>query len=409
MDLIWPSRGQCRFGFAKEQVMTAHWVAAALAMTGLAATAAYALLAVIAVGTWRLYAKMTLRRATSSASPPPVTILKPLCGAEPGLYENLRTFCRQNYPQFQIVFGVRDTADPACGAVQRLAAEFPNLPITLVADSNLHGSNRKVSNLINMLPHAHHDIFIMADSDAAVGPDYLHSVVGPLGDRAVGLVTCLYRAVPRTGLWSRLGAMYINDWYMPAVLIARLFGYEGYVSGQTLCLRRDTLDRIGGLKVLASHLAEDHRLGQLVRALGLRVVLSPYLVDGEHHEPDFLSLSRHELRWMRTIRALRPRSFGAMFVTFSLPMAALGLALAALDRAALPPVWSMFAFILAARVLLHWGHGLSRRPLATDLWLLPLRDLLLCMTWCRSLFTSRVSWRGSEFDVDADGVMHRAS
>ena len=168
-------------------------------------------------------------------------------------------------------------------------------------------------------------MLVMADSDAFVGPDYLATVTAPLLDARVGLVTCAYRGVPTRGVWSRLGAMYINEWYMPSVLLAWLFGYEGYVSGQTMCLRHETLRAIGGLRTIADHLADDHRLGELIRGLGLRIVLSPYVVGGEHHEQNMRSLTRHELRWMRTIHVLRPVSFRMIFLSFSLPLAVFGM------------------------------------------------------------------------------------
>jgi ceramide glucosyltransferase len=376
----------------------------AVGLVSLSLAAAYAVLTVVAVLVWRLR-----RGPDGSRSRPPVTVLKPLCGAEPGLHEHLRSFCRQNYPEFQLVFGVRDAADPACTVVKRLAAEFPSIPIELVINPQLHGNNLKISNLINMLPYARHDMLVMADSDAFVGTDYLATVTAPLLDHEVGLVTCIYRGTPTTGIWSRLGAMYINEWYVPSVLLAWLFGHQGYVSGQTVCLRRDTLHAIGGLRELANHLADDHRLGELVRGLGLRIVLSPYVVDGEHHEPNFNSLTRHELRWMRTIRVLRPRSFRLMFLTFSLPLAVFGIAAAGLESSSMT-AWVLFGITVLARLVLHFVHRLrdERAPMS-DLWLLPARDLLICWVWCRSFFTSHVTWRGNEFDVDADGVMRPLS
>lgn len=372
---------------------------------GLSVAASYAVLTVVAVLVWRLR-----RGPNSSRSRPPVTVLKPLCGAEPGLYEHLRSFCQQNYPEFQIVFGVRDPGDPACAVVKRLAAEFPSVPIELVVNPQLHGSNLKIGNLINMLPYARHDILAMADSDAFVGADYLATVTAPLLDHEVGLVTCIYRGTPTNGIWSRLGAMYINEWYVPSVLLAWLFGHQGYVSGQTVCLRRDTLDAIGGLRVLANHLADDHRLGELVRGLGLRIVLSPYVVNGEHHEPNLHSLTRHELRWMRTIRVLRPRSFAMIFLTFSLPLAVFGIFAAGAESSPSLTAWVLFGITVLARLVLHFVHRLrdDRAPVS-DLWLLPARDLLICWVWCRSFFTSHVTWRGKEFDVDADGVMRPLS
>lgn len=373
-------------------------------LAGLTIAAGYALLAVIAVLAWHM------RRMPKESRPlfPPLTILKPLCGAEPGLYENLRSFCEQDYPEFQIVFGVLDPADAALSVVERLVAEFPSLPIDVVINSQLHGGNRKTSNLINLLAQARHDVLVMADSDARVGPDYLKTVSAPLLDREVGLVTCIFRGIAMPRLWSRLGAMYINEWYMPSVLLARLFGHQGYVSGQTICLRRETLQAMGGLRVIANHLADDYQLGERVRGLGLRIVLSHYLPTVEHDEASFDSLSRHELRWMSTIRILRPRSFRLIFFTFSLPLAALAIVLNAADPVFSTAAWALFELTVVARLTLY---GVYRprgdRSLLSDLWLVPVRDLLICWVWWRSFFTSRVTWRGREFDVDARGIMHQ--
>jgi ceramide glucosyltransferase len=378
---------------------------ASIGLAGLILAASYAVLTLIAVVVWQI-------RSAAGHSPrlPPVTVLKPLCGAEPGLYEHLHSFCRQDYPEFQIVFGVLDPADPALAVVQQLIAEFPKLPIEVVVDPQQHGSNRKISNLINMTGRARHDVLVIADSDTFVRADYLTVVTAPLLDQEVGLVTCLYQDVPTRPVWSHLGAMYINEWYMPSVLLTRLFGYQGYASGQTLCVRRDTLRAIGGLAAVANHLADDYRLGELVRGLGLRIVLSSNEVMAEHHEPDLASLTRHEVRWMRTIRALRPRSFRLMFLTFSLPLAVLGIVLTAAEPSLLRAGWLLFGITVASRLGLHFAHRLrSERALFSDFWLLPVRDLLLCWVWCRSFFTSRISWRGTEFDVDADGIMHRPS
>jgi ceramide glucosyltransferase len=382
-----------------------HPAVAILGFASLIAAASYVVLATTAVLIWRFR-----RRASTVLTPPSVTVLKPLCGAEPGLYSHLRSFCEQDYRQYEIVFGVSDADDAARAVAERLIGEFPSVPMKLVIDPSIHGNNRKVSNLINMLERARNEVLVMSDSDAFVGRDYLAAVTAPLRDPGVGLVTCLYCGVPTEGIWSRLGAMYINEWYIPSVLLAWLFGHQGYVSGQTLCIRRDTLEAIGGLRVLADQLAEDYRLGELVRERNLRIVLSPYLLNGEHHEPDLGSMTRHELRWMRTIRILRPRSFLGIFVTFSLPLAFLGITFASAAPAIPLAAWALFGIVVTARVALHFLHRVrGKRALWSDLWLLPLRDLLLCWVWCRSFFSSRVNWRGNEFNVDANGVMRRLS
>ena len=382
-----------------------HVLLTTIGFASLAVAASYAVLALLAVAIWQ-----RRRTATSAVGMPAVTVLKPLCGAEPGLYENLRSFCEQRHPQFQLVFGVRDPADPALAVVRRLTAEFPSLPIDVVVNPQQHGSNAKISNLINIYACARHDVLVIADSDACVEPGYLHAVTAPLADRGVGLVTCLYRSMPTARICSRLGAMYVNEWYMPSVLLAWLFGYGGYASGQTLCLRRETLQTIGGLQAIADHLADDHRMGELVRALGLRIELSPHVVDAEQDEADLRALIRHEVRWMRTILVLRPRSFRMMFLSFSAPLAVIGLLLLAAAQSLLTAAWVLFGIAFGARLGLYVAHRLqAHRPLLSDLWLLPARELLICWVWCLGFLTSRITWRGNEFDVDADGIMRRLS
>ena len=187
-----------------------------------------------------------------------------------------------------------------------------------------------------------------------------------------------------------------------------LFGHRNYASGQTLCLRRQTLERIGGFAVMANHLADDYRLGELIRGLGLRIVLSPTVVMAEHHEPNLDSPDATRT----ALDAHHPRVAAAQFSRhvseLQLPMACCGLLLSAADSAMWTLAWSLFGTAVGARLALHFAHRLrNRRPLFSDLWLVPPRDLLLCWIWLQSFFTARVTWRGGEFDVDADGIMHR--
>jgi ceramide glucosyltransferase len=375
-----------------------------LGLSGLAVSAGFSAFAFLAVIAWRARHARKLNHPHPQA---PVTILKPLCGAEPGLYTHLRSFCRQIYPTYQIVFGVRDPADPALAVVERIVAEFPCAIIDVVVDPQLHGDNYKTSNLINMMQRARHEILVIADSDAVVGPDYLNVVTAPLLQPDVGLVTCIYRGVPTETIWSRLGAMYINEWFVPSVLVAWFFGHRQYASGQTLCLRRDTLQAIGGLEAVASHIADDYRLGELVRSVGQRIVLSDYVVEVEHHEPSAATLVRHELRWMRTLHVVRPRSFRWIFFSFTLPLAVIGVLLASIGASAVGVAWLLFAVSSVTRLALHFTQRLGRGSVFADLWLVPARDFLLCWTWWRSFSTSSITWRGSEFNVDAQGVMRR--
>jgi ceramide glucosyltransferase len=251
---------------------------------------------------------------------------------------------------------------------------------------------------------------VIVDSDSSVGPDYLRSVIAPLQEDGVGLVTCLYRSLPTPGIWSHLGAMYVNDWYMPAVVLAWFLGHRNYVSGQTICIRQATLRAFGGLSAVADYLAEDYRLGECVRSLGLRIVLSPYVVMGESHEPSLGALMQHEIRWMRTLRALRARSFCWLFLTFSMPLAALGLMLAPTDRSGLLVARGLFAVCAACRIVFHLAHRTrGASPVFRDLWLLPMRDLLIACVWLQAFLASRITWRGRKYDVGRDGLLRKLS
>lgn len=386
-----------------------HALFAILGFSALLISSGFSVFALLAVIIWRL--RYAHNRPAPGAQPP-VTVLKPLCGTEPGLYAHLKSFCLQNYPTFQIVFGVRERTDAALAVVERLVAEFPALSIDVVVNPQIHGDNYKTSNLINMMQRARHDFLVIADSDAVVGPDYLGVVTNPLSNPEVGLVTCVYQGVPTKTIWSRLGAMYINEWFVPSVLLAWFFGHRQYSSGQTLCMRRDTLRAIGGLQAIADHIADDYRLGELIRGLGQRIVLSGYAVEVEHHEPNAAALVNHELRWMRTLHVVRPRSFRWLFLSFTLPVALVGMLFAWLGVIALGAAWLLLGITATARLALHFAHRLrtarsGHRSMFGDLLLIPARDLLLCWTWLRSFSASRIVWRGREFNVDAHGVMRR--
>ena len=236
-----------------------------------------------------------------------MTVLKPLCGAEPGLDRSLRSFCEQEYAGgVQIVFGVQHPADPALAVLEGLKRDYPRLDLTVVVDPTRHGASAKVSNLINMMRAARHDWLVLADSDVRVPPGYLAAVAAPLADPAVGIVTCPYHGVPRPGLWSLLGTLFVNDWFIPSVRVAALFGSRAFAFGATIAMRRDALDAIGGFGAIADQLADDYRLGELTRRRGQRTVLSHVIVDTSVDERTFRHLVQHGLRWLRTIRVVRP-------------------------------------------------------------------------------------------------------
>lgn len=349
----------------------------------------------------------TLRFGSKTAHPPDraqdgarefsaaVTILKPLRGPDPELYENLRSFCDQDYKNVQVIFGVSDADDLAVPVVQRIIADLPGKDLQLVIDPRVRAVNRKVANLMNMLEHAKHDVLVIADADMRVRPDYLRSILAPLSEHRTGVVTTLFGANAVAGLASQLRAMLTNDQFIPSVLVALTFAKPTFGFGSTLAFARATLERIGGLEALGGHLAEDTALTKRVVGLGLDVSLPPYVVHTIVAD-DARALWEHEVRWARTIRALQPAGFAGALITYPLPFAVL--------CALLPGyAWlgiSLVAIVLALRMSLHFA---ARRALqfggrATP-WLIPLRDCLSVASWCAGFFSRDVRWRGQDFRI----------
>ncbi|MFL9931487.1 bacteriohopanetetrol glucosamine biosynthesis glycosyltransferase HpnI [Paraburkholderia sp. RL18-103-BIB-C] len=402
-----------------------------IVLIGCAGAAVYATTAALAMpffGT-RRYSSTTrakssdLPRASASCASQPaqpfarvgVSVLKPLCGAEPRLYENLRTFCEQRHGHFQLVLGVSSPHDPAIAVVRRLQAAYPACDIELAIDTRVHGSNLKVSNLINMAGRARHDVIVIADSDIAVEADYLDSVAAPLADPRVGVVTCLYVARGVGGFWPRVGALFINEWFAPSVRVAHVAGSRRFGFGATLALRRATLERIGGFDALKNCLADDYWLAEHVRALGLQTVLSRVMVATDVIEPTFGALWQRETRWLRTIRSVNPLGFASLVITFPTPWLLTGAGLSAsLATSACHGAHGAVTLALAsaaatavglgARLLLHLRAARHERTFWRDLPLVPLRDLLLALQWCTGAFGSHVTWRGARVPLETSAA-----
>ncbi|WP_045459091.1 bacteriohopanetetrol glucosamine biosynthesis glycosyltransferase HpnI [Caballeronia cordobensis] len=372
-----------------------------------AATCHAAIVALVHPGS----AGATIRRSdseTRTGALEAVSVLKPLCGAEPQLYANLETFCTQTHPSFQLVFGVASAADPAVRIVRQLARAYPECDMQLVIDSTVHGSNRKVSNLINLASCAKHDVIVIADSDIAVGPDYLARVIAPLADEGVGVVTCLYRGRRVDGFWPAVGALFIDEWFAPSVHMANAGGYGRFGFGATIALTRETLVKIGGFEAIRDCLADDYWLAERARMIGLRTVLSDVVVATDVTEHRFAALWERETRWLRTIRSINPLAFVFLCLTFTTPWlltgALLGLCLesgATLAQSTADTVVDLSTSLgISARLLLHWRCANSWRAFWRDLPLIPLRDAMLCLQWLAALFGSSVVWRGVRVPLD---------
>jgi ceramide glucosyltransferase len=359
----------------------------------------YQLLATYAV---RRFAAQPAQKAVTR---PPVTLLKPLCGDESGLYQNLRSFCELDYPMMQIVCGVRDPDDPAIAVVRRLQADMPHVDLVLVSNPALHGTNYKVSNLINMMSAAKYEMLVMSDSDMLVTPSYLEAVMGTLQRQGVGLATCLYLGAPIAGLWSAIGAAGINFWFLPSATVSKLLGGKNGCYGATIAIRRATLDSVGGFAALKDQLADDYALGALVERGGEDVVVVPYFPSTVVDEPNFGALFRHELRWARTIRNTAPAGFAGSAITHPLPLALLGALLGSV--AGLP--WQMLITILAFAALCRFVLVASVTATVgapkPRWWLLLPRDVLSLVILVLAYFGRSVSWRNSAFRVDSVGAL----
>jgi ceramide glucosyltransferase len=347
-------------------------------------------------------ARFAARRPAAVGWRPPVTVLKPLCGVEPLLEENLRSFCTQDYPEYEVVFGVQTPDDPAAVVVDRLAAEGHRCRLELVVDGRMSGPNAKVSNLANMYEHAKYNVVVISDSDMRVDTGWLARVVAPLADPAVGLVTCLYRARALRGLPSALAAMYVNEWFVPAVVVAARFSAGPFGFGSTLALRQETLEAVGGFRRLSEYLADDYVLAARVAERGQRIVLSATVVEMIVSEPGPRALFAHELRWARVVRSVRPLGWTLSCLTHALP-----LAVAHWVVSGFSPVSTMLlGLALALRVAVHalvpsyLGLPSGRAP-----WLVPLRDAMSLVVWATSFFGSVVEWRGQRMSVGRRGLV----
>lgn len=332
----------------------------------------------------------------------PVTILKPLHGSETNLLPNLASFLRQAYPSpVQVIFGVQSASDPAIGVVARLKEMFPDKTIDLVVDDRLHGSNRKISNLINMSAKIEHDIVVLADSDMRVEPDYLLHVVDALMQPGVGAVTCLYRGEAHAGLWSRLAAMNIEFHFMPSVLVGLATGLANPCFGSTIALTRDTLRAIGGFETFSNQLADDYAMGRAVARLGRSIAIPSFVVSHTCPERSFGDLFRHELRWARTTSIIDPVGFTGSGVTHALPLALIAALLRGFDGFAL----ALIAVALASRLIVQIEVARDFRLPRSSLVLAPLRDLISFAVYLACFVTSKVDWRGERFAVKADGTL----
>ncbi len=383
------------------------WVLLLVALAGLLSSSVYLLLVLIAA----------LRFAMTDTTPgeygpvpmPPVAVLKPLHGAEPQLKENLESFFRQQYPSFELIFGVRDRSDPALQVVGALRKKYPRVKANIILTGEPAYPNAKVDALRKMMPAASYSFLVITDSDVRVVPAFLKEVVRPLLDSRVGLVTCTYRGVPTGGLWSRLEALGMSVEMSSAVFVGDLLEGMRFALGPGMATRKDVLAELGGIEVLGAYCSDDFVLGHLTHAAGRKVVLSHHVIEHVVLNQSARASLLHQLRWMRSARYSRPLGHIGMLMTFAMPFGLLGMV-----GGPATGTWMLGYGLMALAILnriiqcLAVGWQILRDSHALRFcWLYPLRDLLGFFLWCASFLGTEIVWRGELYELRPGGKMVR--
>jgi ceramide glucosyltransferase len=340
---------------------------------GLVTSTAYLILVLIAGVRFR---RGQSREAVAPTAFPPVTLLKPLCGVEPGLEAHLTGFFEQQYPTYEIILGARHDDDPALEIARRVSERYPSVPVQIVITGEPGRPNAKVCSLVKMYERARYDYFIISDSDVTVGPNYIAEVVQPLLDPENGMVTCLYRGRPTGGTWAKLEALGMSVEMTAGAIVANLLEGMKFALGPTMAIRRDALEAVGGFESLADYCADDYVLGREVAESGRQVVMSQHVIDHVVINRRFACSMHHQMRWMKSTRwVLGAGLFAAAF----------------LNRVVLS-------------IAAGWGVVRDRRALRLA-WLYPLRDLMGFVFWCASYSGRMIVWRGDWYRLEAGGHM----
>jgi ceramide glucosyltransferase len=335
------------------------------------------------------------KSAVGRALSPAVSILKPVRGRDDRFLEAIRSHARQDYPEFEILFGTTNPADPARADIERLASEYPHLSIRLI-DVQTDAPNAKVGVLEKLAEHARFPVLLINDSDILVASNYLQQVVAPLANEKVGLVTCLYRGSGGS-LAARAEALGIATEFAPSVLVARQIGFNEFAMGSTLALRASDLKRIGGFHSIRDFLADDYQLGKQITALGLTVVLGGPVVETSLGSGSWKDVWKHQLRWSRTIRISRAAGYFGYAITVTLLWSALA-------------AMAGYSLVAATAYLVRWiagafiaGAVLKDREALKRWWWMPARDAFGLAVWVAGTIGRDVEWRGMKMRIDSSG------
>jgi len=341
------------------------------------------------------------RRERSKPLPdftPPVSVLKPVHGVDFASLENFSSFCRQDYPEYEILFCVNEMSDPAVAVVQTVMSEFPQRRIRILSGATRFGANRKVNNLALLTKEARYEFVAQSDGDVCVGPNYLREVIAPFADPDVGVVSCFYRGVAQPNLGAELEGVGATSDFFAGALVADWLEGTTFALGASVATRKSWLAKIGGYEALAKLLADDYEIGNRIHKTGGKVLLSREPVWTMYPAQTLKGFWEHQVRWARTVRMVRPPSFFGLIFTHGLPWAFLAAAVA-------PAIW-VGAVYLSAYLILRlsmawivgvWGVG--DELLKRKLWIVPLRDAIHFVVWIGGFVSNRVSWGGVEYTI----------
>jgi ceramide glucosyltransferase len=330
---------------------------------------------------------------------PPVSLLKPVHGVDFASQINFESFCRQNYPKYEILFCVNDLEDPAVPLIRQAMKDFPQCPIRILSNALKIGSNQKVNNLVLLAKEANHEIIVQSDGDVRVSPDYLKNVVEEFADPKVGVVSCFYRGTAEKNFWAEVEAVGAAGDFLAGALVANLPGSVTFALGASVATTKTWLAKIGGYEALADLLADDYEIGNRVHRAGGKVLLSREAVWTMYPAQTMKSFWEHQVRWARTVRMVRPASFFGLVFTHGLPWCVLAAAVA-------PSPWEGAGYLgayLLLRLLMAWVvgvWGVGDEVLRKKLWLVPVRDAIYFAVWIAGFLSNRVTWGGVEFAIE---------
>src|SRR5690242_11413949 len=384
-----------------ERGMILHFLRSFVLVMGLAPLAYYLIATYCG---WSYFHVSHKPRQLSPEYKPPVSILKPVCGLDRGAYENFASFCRLDYPEYEILFGVKDENDPVIPVVEDLQRAFPGRAIRLLVGAPLVGTSPKMNLLCRLVREAKYGLLVINDSDVRVETDYLQNAAAPFQDPKVGAVTALFRSITKGGFASDLDAVGVPSDSSASALVAERFGGMDFALGWTMATTKQRLEEIGGFEAMADHHSDDFTLGNKIARNGYRVTLMRkpiWMVFPEERLSQFL---KHELRWSIMLRNIRPVGYIGLAMTFGLPWAVLAAA------ASHSLAWAG-AFLLAylvLRLMMAWtigAWGLDDPVVRGKIWLVPIRDAVNFLVWVGGLFSSKVQWRGKEYRVDGSSLI----